>query len=274
MKASIIIPAYNEEKDIGECLESLKRQSYKNMEIIVVDDGSTDRTKEIVKSFNKVRLIKGEHKGAGFSRNLGAKECKGKILVFVDADMTFGGDYVEKLIKPMLEGKSIGTEERFQKASNLDNVWSMCWGSYTKGYPDKEKTGNIFRAILKDKFLELGGFDSEYGYADDLTFFYKYGIRSNLVEAECYHKNSETLGEVYKQSRWIGASKSNSKALALIILLLEPLIVVLLFPYSIWKVIQRKHYKYLLHYYIFYIFRFIGLSDGIWMSSFQGVNIR
>ena len=77
---SVVIPTYNEEKDIGLCLSSLKEQSYKNLEVIVVDDGSTDKTREIVKKFKKIKLIEGEHKGPGFSRNIGARHAKGDIL--------------------------------------------------------------------------------------------------------------------------------------------------------------------------------------------------
>ena len=64
--ASIIIPTYNEEKDISKCLESLENQAFKDFEIIVVDDGSTDKTREIVRKFKKVKLIKGKHKGPGY----------------------------------------------------------------------------------------------------------------------------------------------------------------------------------------------------------------
>ncbi|NCN98881.1 glycosyltransferase family 2 protein [Candidatus Pacearchaeota archaeon] len=208
-KLSVIIPTYNEEKDIGECIESLRNQSYKNIEIIIVDDGSIDRTKEIVKSFKKVKLIKGEHKGPGFSRNLGANKAKGKILIFVDADMTFDKDYLKNLTKPILEGKSFGTEEQYQKASNLNSVWSRCWGAYTAENRFKGNKGIVFRAILKKKFEEMGGFDSKYGYADDLTFLIKHGIKSDVAKgAFCYHKNPASLNEIFKQSKWIGASLS------------------------------------------------------------------
>ena len=68
-------------------------------------------------------------------------------------------------------------------------------------------SSNLFRAIRKDKFFELGGFDPKYGYADDQTFWLKYGIRPIVAtNTTCYHKNPETLRATYKQARWIGAS--------------------------------------------------------------------
>ena len=186
----------------------MQEQSYPNLEIIIVDDGSLDKTREIIKKFKKVKLIEGEHKGPGFSRNLGAEFAKGEILVFVDADMAFEKDYVKKLIAPIIDKECIGTENSRQIASNEENIWSRCWGLYSSSEKDKNKEplGWIFRAILKKEFIKMGGFNPKYGYADDLTFFYKYGIRSKRVEAICYHENPASLKEVYKQSRWIGAS--------------------------------------------------------------------
>ena len=97
---SVIIPAYNEEGDIELCLKSLKNQSRKKIEVIVVDDGSTDRTVEIVKE-HKVKLLKQNHGGPGAARNRGAKQAKGEILIFIDADMHFPKDYIKNLIAPI-----------------------------------------------------------------------------------------------------------------------------------------------------------------------------
>jgi len=213
-KISIVIPTYNEEEDIAKCIDSLIKQSYKDFELIIVDDGSTDKTTEIVKDFKKdkrVKLIKGQHKGPGFSRNLGAKQAKGKVLVFVDADMIFEKQFIKNLTKPIFKQETIGTEDGGQRASNPDNIWSKCWGLFIiKGktiHNKKSKEGNIFRAILKSEFNKMGGFDPKYGYADDGTFFFKFRVKPGIAEdAFCYHKNPSTLKEVYKQSRWIGAS--------------------------------------------------------------------
>ncbi len=207
MFISIIIPTYNEEKYIGKCFESLKKQSYENFEIVIVDDGSTDKTKEIVQKYKKIKLFGGKHKGTAFSRNLGAGKAKGEILIFIDADMTFDKYYLENLIKPILKNeKIIGTTHENEIATNTNNIWSRLWGEIRV---DKEgaKSVKIFRAIRKNKFLEMGGFDSKYGYADDQTFWYKYGVKPVVAENTiCYHNNPETLEETFKQAKWIGAS--------------------------------------------------------------------
>ena len=160
IKISVIIPTYNEEEDISSAIKSLLIQSEKNIEIIIVDDGSTDKTREIVKKFKKVRLILGKHRGPGISRNLGAKKAYGKILVFVDADMTFEKNYLKNLIKPIESSKEIiGTTHNYEVIDNTNNIWSRCWGKVRVN--EKEGYGNsvIFRAILKKKFLEMGGFN-------------------------------------------------------------------------------------------------------------------
>ena len=93
-EVSVIIPAYNEEQYIGACLESLLNQTHPSYEAIVVDDGSTDRTVEVIRSFNGVRLLRQDHSGPGGAYNLGAQHARGDILVFVDAGMTFVPDFI------------------------------------------------------------------------------------------------------------------------------------------------------------------------------------
>ncbi len=207
-KVSIIIPVYNEEKDIGKALESLKQQIHKDFEIIIVDDGSTDNTLEIVRQF-KARILNQNHQGPGLARNLGAKEAKGEILIFVDADMIFDKNYIKNLISPILKdkaGKIIGTTHDYEIATNIDNKWSALWGEIRVS-KEQAKEVKIFRAIRKDKFIELGGFDQKYGYADDQTFWFKYKIKPIPAKnTTCYHKNPLSLKGTYKQARWIGAS--------------------------------------------------------------------
>ena len=93
-KVSIIVALYNKEKNIEKCLKSLINQSLKEIEIIVVDDCSTDNSLNICTSFDDKRIITISNKknmGIGYTRNLGIKKAQGEYIAFVDAD-----DYVEK----------------------------------------------------------------------------------------------------------------------------------------------------------------------------------
>ncbi|WP_104697335.1 MULTISPECIES: glycosyltransferase [unclassified Helicobacter] len=92
---SIIIPIYNVEKYLSRCLDSVLNQSFKNIEIILINDGSTDTSGEIAreyaKSDHRIKLINQENKGLSRARNVGIKSADGNYLVFVDSD-----DYIEK----------------------------------------------------------------------------------------------------------------------------------------------------------------------------------
>lgn len=278
---SIIIPSYNEEKEILNCIKSLKNQTYKNFEIIVVDDGSTDKTLQILKSLKKgeIKILQQSHRGPGIARNFGAKNSAGKILIFVDADMTFDKDYLKFLIKPIIEKKAIGTEEKVQSALETQSIWSRCWGKFSTD-PNK-KVRNAFRAILKDQFFELGPFDPKYGYADDQTIYLKHGIEATVAEnAICYHKNPQTLKEVYMQSRWIGSSINHPLISKSLIKYFVPPSLIIISPlailfFSIKKCIKNENFKLLIPWMlIFSTVRYFGTLNGIFRRIYLNKNIK
>lgn len=221
MKISVIIPTYNEEKSIGDCLDSLGKQSYKDIEVIVVDDGSVDKTLEVLSKLKdkqslplrgkseKLKVFEQKHKGPGEARNLGVRHAKGKILVFVDADMTFAPDFIQKLVDPLIRGKAKGTSSREEIVSNWENVWARCWNinegweerkRHPKNYPNKQK---VFRAILKSEFDKVEGFDKGGYYTDDWSLAEKLGYEAILAPgAVFYHENPNTLVEVFAQAKW------------------------------------------------------------------------
>ncbi|MBI3282626.1 glycosyltransferase family 2 protein [Candidatus Curtissbacteria bacterium] len=210
---SVIIPAYNEEASIGDCLTSLQGQSLKSDEIIVVDDGSTDKTVNIIEKLS-VKLFKQNHLGPGSARNLGAKEAKGDILVFVDADMTFDKDFIKNLTAPISSGKTKGVFNTDELVANWTSPWARCWNYnqnlYTKARmdPKSHHESEDFRAILKKEFDRVGGFDLT-GYTDSRTLVKKLGFRPTSVEdAVSYHKNPEILREIFSQARWIGRRRT------------------------------------------------------------------
>lgn len=86
-RVSVIIPAYNKEESILETLDSVFSQTFKNYEVLVIDDGSTDRTKDVVMSYSKDIVYKyQENQGQGAARNTGIEAAKGNYIVFLDAD--------------------------------------------------------------------------------------------------------------------------------------------------------------------------------------------
>src|SRR3989344_4978653 len=174
---SVIIPTYNEEGTIGACLKSLNNQSYKPLEIIAVDDGSTDKTLAKISNFlprrqaggfriSNLILFKQNHLGPGPARNLGSSKAHGEILVFVDADMTFEKDFIKDLVDPILDSRTIGTFSKNEMVANYNNIWSICWNinrNVPKDRmlpPDYPNQAPVFRAILKKEFNKVGGFDA------------------------------------------------------------------------------------------------------------------
>lgn len=106
VKFSIVIPNYNEDKYIRECLESVFSQTYNNYEVIVVDDGSTDNSLEIVKDFNvKIYHSNGLH--AGGARNLGIDNASGDYIVFLDSDDYFNNDKVLSELNDLINDEDI-----------------------------------------------------------------------------------------------------------------------------------------------------------------------
>ncbi|MFC1680654.1 glycosyltransferase family 2 protein [Pseudomonadota bacterium] len=84
---SVVIPCFNVEQYIRDCLDSVLRQTYSELEIICVDDGSTDATVVILETYGKhIRLILSDHRGASSARNLGLAQANGKYIQFLDAD--------------------------------------------------------------------------------------------------------------------------------------------------------------------------------------------
>ena len=101
-KISIIIPVYNTEKYIKECIESIIKQTYKNIEIIIVNDGSTDNSVNIIKDYQKkykrIKVINQKNKGPSAARNNGIKHSEGDYILFVDSDDWIEENMVEKMI--------------------------------------------------------------------------------------------------------------------------------------------------------------------------------
>ena len=102
---SVIVPVYNVEEYLEECLESIKRQTYTDIEVILVNDGSTDRSKEICERYcekdSRFKLVNQENKGLSGARNRGMLESKGEFISFVDSDDVLKEDMLEQLMKQM-----------------------------------------------------------------------------------------------------------------------------------------------------------------------------
>jgi glycosyltransferase involved in cell wall biosynthesis len=163
---SIIIPTYNRKDILSLGLTGILRQTYPNIETIVVDDGSTDGTEEIIDSFKEsmvIKYIKFEHDGYGLarSRNAGLVEANGDIVFFLDDRLMMESDAVETLIKK-LEPKT--------------------WVFGNKG-ADKSSFVENFGAIYKRELVSMGGFNERINYWGAMTRDITLKMRYNNIKA-------------------------------------------------------------------------------------------
>ena len=142
---SIIVPVYNVKSYVGECVESLCRQTYTNLEILLVDDGSTDGSGEVCDEYadrdERIRVIHQANRGLSGARNMGLDDARGEYIAFVDSDDLVSTNYVETLYELLMKYEADiaacayvkGTTEQLtdirEKVLSLDNVKEICMPS-------------------------------------------------------------------------------------------------------------------------------------------------
>lgn len=135
---SIIIPVYNVEKYLRNCLDSVLAQTYKNIEIILVDDGSTDGCSEIcdeyAKKDSRIKVIHKEYEGVSEARNVGLEQVKGKYIAFVDSDDTVSTDYIEYMYRLLVENNTKMVIATHTVVSNKKRI------NFGDGYTEKVLT--------------------------------------------------------------------------------------------------------------------------------------
>jgi glycosyltransferase involved in cell wall biosynthesis len=211
---TVIVPVYNEELYLAECLRSLRAQTYKPLEIIVVDDGSTDGTAALARRAG-VLVLSQRHAGQARAVALAAEVAHGAVLAFLDGDQQFPPDFIERLVAPIVANECLGTSPSEEIVANPENVWSRCM-QIIGGLPPEKRASllpsqraqgaAVYRAVRADAFRRVGGFD-DVGYDDDRTLAAKLGQNARFVDGVfCYHHNPATLPEVFKLGSWGGKS--------------------------------------------------------------------
>lgn len=148
---SVIINAYNAEKYIKTCLESVLKQTYTNLEILIINDGSTDETLTICESYNdkRIRIISTDNMGLSVSRNIGLDNAKGEYFYFVDAD-----DYIEDDTIEVMYNLAIKYDSKI--------VTSKSVSIYNKSLKSKPFCSNKVHVIDKMQALEKNLFSQDY----------------------------------------------------------------------------------------------------------------
>ncbi len=224
---SVVIPAFNEEKNIGKCLMSIYNQDYprEKIEVIVVDDGSKDRTKQIAQHFC-AKVLNQNHKGKSEALNLGVKNAAHDIIFTIDADTILEKSCLKNLVKPFID-PSVGATTGNSKVLNNNTILgtfqnieysynNLIRGSFSKLF----STGIWFFGALacyrKDVLNNVGGFKTD-TLAEDMDIALDVtnaGYRTvNVSNAVCYTVAPSSFKELYNQrSRWwIGTLQALTK---------------------------------------------------------------
>lgn len=210
MKISVIIPLYNKERHIERTLQSVLEQSYKNYEIIVIDDGSTDKGPEIVKNYlsPQLKLLTQKNRGVSAARNRGLKMAEGDLLTFLDADDTWQPEFLEtiaSLYNKYPEAGLYATSYQF-KEEDGGIVKAEQFMDYNDG--QELLIYNYFRASFLDPLvhisslavsrefaLKVGGFDPVLKMGEDTVFQIRLAVDNPIVFkniiGSIYHRDAE-----------------------------------------------------------------------------------
>ena len=173
---SVIIPVFNGEETIEECIRGVLDSDYSSFEIIVVDDGSNDQTSQIVKSFNQVNLLRQNNSGSAAAKNLGAQNANGDYVYFLDSDVIIFKDTISKLIETAITYEVdmvVGRYSTEPLNNRLANHYKAIM-DFVQYIPKKFRNevkinhqmgggGDLFS---KKSFMEVGGFNEKYGGAN------------------------------------------------------------------------------------------------------------
>ncbi len=200
MKISVIVPVYNSEKTIDKCLDSLVNQSLSDIEIIVINDGSTDNCDKIITGYLKkfpsvIKYYHRENKGIGFTRNEGIKKASGKFLGFVDSD-----DYVEKDMFEKMYNKIISTNAdivvcnyKVIKNGSIDKTIDVNLPLETNLYDQPKILNNIdfapWNKLYKKELFNDISFPENLKYEDLSTIIKVFSKATKIVKVSDYFYN-------------------------------------------------------------------------------------
>lgn len=182
---SIIIPAYNMEKYLENCVKSVLNQTYSDIEIIIIDDGSIDNTCKIEESLSnadkRVKIIRQRNKGVSMARNAGIEEAKGEYIAFVDADDEIEPEYIETLVlgisKSELATICYSSQKDDFNNSNISRDYNVS-SKYmlSKIYSEREVDGYVWNKLFKSNIIHANNirFPEDITIWEDMYFVIRY----------------------------------------------------------------------------------------------------
>ncbi len=185
---SVIIPMYNSELYISSTITSVLKQTFKNFELLIINDGSTDNSTEIVNQFNdtRIKLITKANGGVSSARNRGIKEAKGEYIAFLDSDDYWHPNHLEFASKYLSINNNIVWYTSSQKNVNqitlkkeitLNNKFQYL--NFFAGGIQFISSSNVI--IKRNIVVKADGFPENIKYGEDTVFWYKIGLMASKL---------------------------------------------------------------------------------------------
>lgn len=205
---SVIVPAYNAEKELPGCLNALKNQSLPLDEIIVVDDGSTDQTVQVANQ-HKVKVIRQANQGPATARNAGVAAAKGDLILFTDSDCQPEQTWVERMVKPFGDPRVQSVKGSYKTRQSAPAA-RLVQCEFEERYQLLKKSEWIdfvdahSAAFLKKSFVEIGGFDPGFPKAnnEDVDLSYRLAAAGKKMvfapDAVVYHQHPDTFSKYFR----------------------------------------------------------------------------
>ena len=220
-KISVIIPTYNAQESISNCLRALCRQTVHHdlYEIIVVDDGSTDDTRQILDQFPEISLVAIPHGGPSVARNAGAKTACGELIVFTDSDCVPTPEWLQAIVAPFEDNQIIGVKGVY-RTDQKGIIARFVQLEYQYKYERLARWKYIdfvdtyAAAYRRDVFLANGGFDTSFTVpsVEDQELSFRLAQKGYPLifapDAAVYHRHDRNIAEYWKRKFGIGYWKA------------------------------------------------------------------
>lgn len=226
MKYSIIVPVYNRPDEVDELLESLCKQSFKDFEVIIVEDGSSVNCKDVCSKYMELLNMKyfmKQNSGPGLSRNYGAERSSGEYLIVLDSDVVLPEGYLQAVEDELQRqpADAFGGPDRAhdsftdtQKAISYSMTSFFTTGGIRGGKKklDKFYPRSFNMGIRRESYMKLGGF-SKMRFGEDIDFsirIFKAGYKCRLFpEAWVWHKRRTDMRKFFRQVYNSGIARIN-----------------------------------------------------------------
>jgi glycosyltransferase involved in cell wall biosynthesis len=216
---SVVVCAYNAERTMRPCLESLRKLEYPNYEVVIVDDGSSDATAEISMDFPEFRLIRQANKGLSVARNVGMHAARGEIIAYTDSDCVVDPHWLTLMVRAMEQGGFDGCGGPNLSPHEDGRVEACCAAS--PGAPchvlvsdnRAEHLAGCNMVFTKAALAKIGGFDPIFRTAgDDVDICWRLieaGFRLGFAPAAfVWHFRRNTIKAYYGQQRGYGRAEA------------------------------------------------------------------